>query len=81
MFCITKISIMMHFHYPQTLFYVLVTRVFFQQTMNDVQRQSYEVAIKVKKEFEKMFLAQELMDTLKVVYSQYWLKCSCEETF
>jgi hypothetical protein len=27
-----------------------------------------------------MFLAQEVMNALKVVYLQYWLKFSCEET-
>jgi hypothetical protein len=35
-FCIAKISIMIHFHYPQTLFYGLVIHALFQQTTNDV---------------------------------------------
>jgi len=35
-FCIAKISIMMHSHYPQTLFYVPMIHALFQQTMNDV---------------------------------------------
>jgi hypothetical protein len=30
---------------------------------------------------EKHFLAQDVMDVLGLVYPQYWLKPSCEQTF
>jgi hypothetical protein len=42
-FWIVGTSIMMHSHYLETSIYVLVIHVIFQQTMNNVQRQCFEV--------------------------------------
>lgn len=41
----------------------------------------FKIVAKVSDEFEKNFLAQEMMDALRLVYLQYWFKSSCEETF
>jgi len=36
---------------------------------------------KTSDKLEKRFLAQDVMDALGLVYPQYWLKPSCEQTF
>jgi len=41
----------------------------------------FKIVAKVSDEFEKNFLAQEMMDVLRLVYLQFWFKFSCEETF
>jgi hypothetical protein len=46
-----------------------------------VQRQCFEAITKVNDELEKHFLAQDVMDVFGLVYPQYWLKPSCEQTF
>jgi hypothetical protein len=38
-FKIVDISIMLHYHYFETSFYVFITYVIFQQTIHNVQRQ------------------------------------------
>ncbi len=38
-FKIVDISIMLHYHYFETSFYVFITYVIFQQTFHNVQRQ------------------------------------------
>jgi hypothetical protein len=55
--------------------------VIFQQTINNVQRQCFETTTKISDKLEKCFLVQDVMDVLRLVYSQYWLKHSCEQTF
>jgi hypothetical protein len=60
---------------------VNVICVIFQQTINNVQRQCFETTTKINDKLKKRFLAQDVMDVLGLVNSQYWLKHSCEQTF
>ncbi len=46
-----------------------------------MQRQCFETTTKISDKLEKRFLAQDVMDSLGLVYPQYWLKPSCEHTF
>jgi hypothetical protein len=80
-FWIISISIMIHCHCLEITLFVLVIRVFFQHTMNNVQMQCSQVATKVSDELEKQFHVQDVMDALGVVYPQYWLKITCESSF
>jgi len=59
---------------------VLVISAIFQQTINNVQRQCFETTTKVSDELENHFPIQDVMDVLKFVYPQYWLKPSSEQT-
>jgi len=65
----------------RSLGYINVICVLFQQTINNVQRQCFEAITKINDKLEKHFLAQDVMDVLRLVYSQYWLKHSCEQTY
>jgi hypothetical protein len=58
-----------------------MTWVLFQTIIHDVHRHCFEVATKINDDLEKKFHAQDVMDPLDAVYSQYWLKSTCEETF
>ncbi len=74
-------------HCPQIitislLFYVFVTWVTFQQIVHDLQKQCFKVTTKVNLELERWFPMQDVMHVLGlVIYSQYWLKLMCDETF
>jgi len=50
---------------------VLVIHAIFQQTINNVQRQCYEIVVNVNDELEKRFPTQDVMDALGLVYPQY----------
>ncbi len=41
----------------------------------------FKIVAKVNDEFEKNFLAQEMINASRLVYLQYQFKSSCEETF
>ncbi len=69
---------MMHSHSLEIFVYVHVICVIFQQTINNVQRQCFEVTTKINDKLEKHFPTQDVMDALGLVYPQYWLKPSCE---
>jgi hypothetical protein len=71
----------MHSHCLEIFVYVHVICVIFQQTINNVQRQCFEVTTKISDKLEKHFQAQDVMDASRLVYPQYWLKPSCEQTF
>ncbi len=79
-FFITDISIMMHYYYLQIFLYVPTIHIFFQQIINS-SKVVFKIVAKVSDEFEKNFLAQEMMDAWRLVYLQFWFKFSCEETF
>jgi hypothetical protein len=64
-FRIVDSSIMSHHHCLETSFYVFITYVIFQQTINNVQRQSHKVIIKVNDEHEKQFPTQDVMNVLR----------------
>lgn len=55
-FQIAHTSIMMHFHCHKTSVYVHVTNVIFQQSINHVQKQCFEVVAKIIDELESDFL-------------------------
>ncbi len=61
----------MHSHCLEIYVYVHVTCGNFQHTINNVQRQCFETTTKISDELEKHFLAQEVMDVLRLVYTQY----------
>jgi hypothetical protein len=44
---------------------------YFQQTINNVQRQCFEATTKISDELEKRTLIQDVMDVLGLVYPQY----------
>jgi hypothetical protein len=69
-FQIAGISNIMHYWCPKTLIYVHVTCVFFQHTINQVQRQCSKTITKLNDEFEKQLFAQDVVDALGVVYPQ-----------
>jgi hypothetical protein len=58
-----------------------MTWALFQKIIHVVHRHCFVVAIKVSDDLEKRFHAQDVMEPLDVVYPQYWLKSTCEETF
>jgi len=60
-FLIASISIMMHSHCLETFIYVLVTNAIFQQTINNVQRQCFEIITKVSDELENRIPIQDVM--------------------
>ncbi len=50
---------------------MLVIHAIFQQTINNVQRQCFDVVANVSDELEKQFPAQDVIDALGLVYPQY----------
>jgi hypothetical protein len=56
---------MLHYHWLETSFYVFITHVTFQQTINNVQRQCFKIIFKVNDELEKQFPTQDVMDVLR----------------
>jgi hypothetical protein len=49
-FQIVDSSIMLHYHCLETSFYVFITHVTFQQTINNVQRKCFKIIVKVNDE-------------------------------
>lgn len=72
---------MMHVKVKASCDYKMITPALLQAAVSLLQHQCSEPCVKIVEELEKRFQTSKVMDVLGIVYPQYWVVATTDDTF